>query len=146
MIDAGVKSSPNEILASLGVGGMLIGEPGMALDQLEPLLKITHYLSPSWLKIDPNFDLLRKSNPGETRSNCSTGNRNEGWGLGAPTLFVSAGKPHGSYCAIRNGSARKALFERPVAAVEFDRLRLAMTASRDHAPGPAIPRKSTLSS
>jgi TolB-like protein/Flp pilus assembly protein TadD len=38
---------------------MLIGEPEKALDQLEPLLKIPYYLSPGWLKIDPNFDPLR---------------------------------------------------------------------------------------
>jgi tetratricopeptide (TPR) repeat protein len=41
---------------------MLVGEPEKALDQLEPLLKIPYYLSPGWLKIDPNFDPLR-SNP-----------------------------------------------------------------------------------
>jgi tetratricopeptide (TPR) repeat protein len=40
---------------------MLIGEPEKALDQLEPLLKIPYYLSPGWLKIDPNFDPLRKN-------------------------------------------------------------------------------------
>ncbi|HTX72619.1 MAG TPA: tetratricopeptide repeat protein, partial [Rectinemataceae bacterium] len=40
---------------------MLVGEPGKALDQLEPLLKIPYYLSPGWLKIDPNFDPLRKN-------------------------------------------------------------------------------------
>lgn len=40
---------------------MLVGEPEKALDQLEPLLKIPYYLSPSWLKIDPNFDPLRKN-------------------------------------------------------------------------------------
>jgi TolB-like protein/Flp pilus assembly protein TadD len=39
----------------------LVGEPEKALDQLEPLLKIPSYLSPGWLKIDPNFDPLRKS-------------------------------------------------------------------------------------
>jgi serine/threonine-protein kinase len=38
---------------------MLVGEPELALDQLEPLLKIPYYLSPGWLKIDPNFDPLR---------------------------------------------------------------------------------------
>jgi eukaryotic-like serine/threonine-protein kinase len=38
---------------------MLVGEPEKALDQLEPLLKIPYYLSPGWLKIDPNFDPLR---------------------------------------------------------------------------------------
>jgi hypothetical protein len=38
---------------------ILVGEPGKALDLLEPLLKIPSYLSPGWLKIDPNFDPLR---------------------------------------------------------------------------------------
>ncbi|MDQ2978483.1 MAG: hypothetical protein M3R62_04630 [Acidobacteriota bacterium] len=38
---------------------MLVGEQEMALDQLEPLLKIPYFLSPGWLKIDPNFDPLR---------------------------------------------------------------------------------------
>ena len=40
---------------------MLVGEPEKALDQLEPLLKIPDFLSPGWLKIDPNFDPLRKN-------------------------------------------------------------------------------------
>jgi TolB-like protein/Flp pilus assembly protein TadD len=40
---------------------MLVGEPEKALDKLEPLLKIPYYLSPGWLKIDPNFDPLRKN-------------------------------------------------------------------------------------
>jgi TolB-like protein/tetratricopeptide (TPR) repeat protein len=40
---------------------MLVGEPEKALDQLEPLLKIPYSLSPGWLKIDPNFDPLRKN-------------------------------------------------------------------------------------
>jgi serine/threonine protein kinase/tetratricopeptide (TPR) repeat protein len=39
----------------------LVGEPDKALDQLELLLKIPYYLSPNWLKIDPNFDPLRKN-------------------------------------------------------------------------------------
>jgi eukaryotic-like serine/threonine-protein kinase len=38
---------------------ILVGEPEKALDQLEPLLRIPYYLSPGWLKIDPNFDPLR---------------------------------------------------------------------------------------
>ena len=37
------------------------GEPEKALDQLEPLLKIPSDLSPGWLKIDPNFDPLRRN-------------------------------------------------------------------------------------
>ncbi len=40
---------------------MLVGEPEKALDELEPLLKIPYLLSPGWLKIDPNFDSLRKN-------------------------------------------------------------------------------------
>jgi adenylate cyclase len=40
---------------------ILVGEPEKALDQLVPLLKIPYYLSPGWLKIDPNFDPLRKN-------------------------------------------------------------------------------------
>jgi tetratricopeptide (TPR) repeat protein len=40
---------------------MLAGEPEKALDQLEPLLKIPYFLSPGWLKIDPNFDPLREN-------------------------------------------------------------------------------------
>jgi tetratricopeptide (TPR) repeat protein len=41
---------------------ILIGEQELALDQLESLLRIPYYLSPSWLKIDPNFSSLR-TNP-----------------------------------------------------------------------------------
>jgi tetratricopeptide (TPR) repeat protein len=38
-----------------------VGEPEKALDRLEPLLKMPYVLSPGWLKIDPNFDPLRKN-------------------------------------------------------------------------------------
>ncbi len=40
---------------------ILVSEPEKALDNLEPLLKIPYYLSSGWLKIDPNFDPLRKN-------------------------------------------------------------------------------------
>ena len=40
---------------------LLVGEPEKALDQLERLLKIPYYLSPAWLRIDPNFDPLRNN-------------------------------------------------------------------------------------
>ena len=40
---------------------ILSNEPEKALDQLEPLMKIPFYLSPGWLRIDPNFDALRKN-------------------------------------------------------------------------------------
>jgi TolB-like protein/Flp pilus assembly protein TadD len=38
---------------------MILGEKEKALDLLEPLLRVPYYLSPAWLKIDPNFDPLR---------------------------------------------------------------------------------------
>jgi hypothetical protein len=38
---------------------LLVGEPDRALEQLEPLLEIPYYLSPSWLRIDPAFAPLR---------------------------------------------------------------------------------------
>jgi serine/threonine-protein kinase len=38
---------------------ILVGEPELALDQLEPLLRVPFYLSPGWLRIDPTFDPLR---------------------------------------------------------------------------------------
>ena len=40
---------------------ILVGEYEKALDNLEPLLKIPYYLSPAWLRIDPNFDPLRQN-------------------------------------------------------------------------------------
>ena len=39
---------------------VLNGEPELALDQLEPLLRIPYYISPGWLRVDPAFDPLRK--------------------------------------------------------------------------------------
>jgi tetratricopeptide (TPR) repeat protein len=41
---------------------ILVGEQEKALDQLEPLLRMSYYLSPGWLKIDPSFEPLR-TNP-----------------------------------------------------------------------------------
>jgi eukaryotic-like serine/threonine-protein kinase len=38
---------------------LLVGESEKALDQLEPLLRMPYFLSPAWLKIDPNFAPLR---------------------------------------------------------------------------------------
>jgi tetratricopeptide (TPR) repeat protein len=38
------------------------GDPDKAIDQLEALLKTPYYLSPAWLRIDPNFAAL-KGNP-----------------------------------------------------------------------------------
>jgi len=40
---------------------MIVGEPELAMDQLEPLLKMPYYLSPGWLRIDPTFDPVRKN-------------------------------------------------------------------------------------
>ncbi|MBA3894445.1 MAG: protein kinase [Gemmatimonadales bacterium] len=39
---------------------ILVGEPEKALDRLEPLLRVPYNLSPGWLRIDPNFDPIRK--------------------------------------------------------------------------------------
>jgi tetratricopeptide (TPR) repeat protein len=41
---------------------MIVGEPELAMDQLEPLLKMPYYLSPGWLRIDPTWARL-KNNP-----------------------------------------------------------------------------------
>ena len=41
---------------------ILVGEHEKALDQLEPLLEVPYFLSPGWLRIDPNFEPLR-TNP-----------------------------------------------------------------------------------
>jgi len=38
---------------------MILGEKEKAIDRLEPLLANPYFLSPGWLKIDPNFDPLR---------------------------------------------------------------------------------------
>jgi TolB-like protein/tetratricopeptide (TPR) repeat protein len=41
---------------------MIVGEPELAMNQLEPLLKMPNYLSPGWLRIDPTWGRL-KDNP-----------------------------------------------------------------------------------
>jgi serine/threonine-protein kinase len=41
---------------------MIVGEPELALDQLEPLLEMPHYISSGWLRIDPTWARL-KDNP-----------------------------------------------------------------------------------
>ncbi len=38
---------------------LTLGEHEKALDQLEPLLRVPYYLSPGWLRIDPEFAALR---------------------------------------------------------------------------------------
>jgi serine/threonine-protein kinase len=40
---------------------VLVGEPEKAVDQLEAILRVPYYVSAAWLKIDPNFDPLRKN-------------------------------------------------------------------------------------
>jgi tetratricopeptide (TPR) repeat protein len=40
---------------------LLVGEPDLALDQLEPLMRLHYFISPAWLRIDPTFDPLRKN-------------------------------------------------------------------------------------
>jgi tetratricopeptide (TPR) repeat protein len=41
---------------------MIVGEPDLAMDQLEPLLKMPYFLSSGWLRIDPTWARL-KDNP-----------------------------------------------------------------------------------
>jgi len=41
---------------------LLVGETDKALDLLERLLKVPYFLSPAWLRVDPNFAPL-KGNP-----------------------------------------------------------------------------------
>jgi tetratricopeptide (TPR) repeat protein len=40
----------------------VVGQPDKAIDQLEALLRTPYFLSPGWLRIDPNFEPLR-TNP-----------------------------------------------------------------------------------
>jgi TolB-like protein/thioredoxin-like negative regulator of GroEL/predicted Ser/Thr protein kinase len=40
----------------------VVGEPDKAVDQLEALLRTPYFLSPAWLRIDPNFESLH-ANP-----------------------------------------------------------------------------------
>jgi TolB-like protein/DNA-binding winged helix-turn-helix (wHTH) protein/tetratricopeptide (TPR) repeat protein len=40
---------------------ILTGQHEKALDTLEPLLTIPYHLTPGWLRIDPNFDSLRRT-------------------------------------------------------------------------------------
>jgi len=41
---------------------LLTGRPELALDQLEPVLRVPFYISPGWLRLDPTFESLR-ANP-----------------------------------------------------------------------------------
>jgi hypothetical protein len=38
---------------------MHVGQPEKALDQLEKLMSVPYYVSPAWLRIDPEFAPLR---------------------------------------------------------------------------------------
>ena len=40
---------------------MMVGEPEKAVDQLEPLLRVPHTLSPCWLRIDPTWGALLRN-------------------------------------------------------------------------------------
>jgi hypothetical protein len=60
LVSEDARNSPTSGTSS-GGSYILVGEPQKALDQLAPLLTIPYDLSPGWLKIDPNFDPLRKN-------------------------------------------------------------------------------------
>jgi TolB-like protein/Flp pilus assembly protein TadD len=53
---SGLHSYARHLLARSHV---LSGEPEKALDQLELLLKVPYFVSPGWLRVDPNFAPLR---------------------------------------------------------------------------------------
>jgi hypothetical protein len=38
---------------------LLAGQPEKALDRLESIMKVPYYLSPAWLRIDPDLAPLR---------------------------------------------------------------------------------------
>ena len=38
---------------------ILAGEPEKAIDQIEAFMKVPYWVTPAWLRIDPNFDPLR---------------------------------------------------------------------------------------
>jgi eukaryotic-like serine/threonine-protein kinase len=56
--DAVSGAYDQQVLARIYI---LVGEPEKAPDRLEPLLRMPSLLSPGWLRIDPNFDPLRKN-------------------------------------------------------------------------------------
>ena len=69
-IEEGLRGTALSPLANDGFGGvyfqhqlvriyLAVGEPQKALDQLEPLLAVPYYLTPRWLRIDPDFALLQ---------------------------------------------------------------------------------------
>ena len=45
---------------------MIVGEPDLAMDQLEPLVKMPNYLSPAWLRIDPPLGPAQGQPPVQT--------------------------------------------------------------------------------
>ena len=57
--------------ASAWADYIVAGEPDKALDQIEALLKMPYFLSPAWLRIDPNFTPL-KGNPRFQRLSAGT--------------------------------------------------------------------------
>jgi len=40
---------------------LLVGETEKAVDRIEGLLEMPYYLSPGWLRVDPDFAPLRKN-------------------------------------------------------------------------------------
>jgi adenylate cyclase len=50
-----------EYVLNLAQTYMLVGETDKAIDTLERLLKLPHYMTPAWLAVDPTYDSLRKN-------------------------------------------------------------------------------------
>ena len=60
-----VPGPQTERIAKAAAAGriyVVVGDHAGALDTLEPLLRLPYYLSPGWLRVDPNFAAL-KGNP-----------------------------------------------------------------------------------
>ena len=57
--DVAVPSDGADIQDDLARIHILCGKHEKAIDLLEPLLAYPFYLTPGWLRIDPNFDPLR---------------------------------------------------------------------------------------
>ena len=60
-LTAGTRLGTYEIVAPLGAGGVytLNGESDKATETLERLVRVPGYVTPGWVRIDPNFAPLR---------------------------------------------------------------------------------------
>ena len=79
-----------EYVLNLAQTYMLVGETDKAIDTLERLLKMPHYMTPAWLAVDPTYDSLRK-----TRASRSSSRRRKGSEKGTNTSYAERGRESG---------------------------------------------------